>query len=948
MLQSNDTIRDPRWIYLTISLPQIVILVLFYFSYEKIFLELSKEQVTSWKIYGSALLITCLSLSTYAAYCQIKRKLVAKYLFVPLVLIYLIFSYSYCFNYGSLVPQNLATWLVDPLSLILYPSTFIMPSFLYAIFLAVRHFTNFELVPKAWKSFISAISIPIFVYLIYIFFPSSYRMLEKGGYLHLLVTLAIAATLVFFFFLLRFFYILLNKSGLKKIWGSIIAKVIIGLCFPVAGLLLNKEMDNVFGNFEKYYFFILAVANGFFLLIPFQKLTLSLQVVTYFFRCTGLSYVLYFLVVLMPFFPLSLLFILAAGLGFLLLTPLALSYLQAKAIRSNFNLLNQNIASSYLIAIGLAGFTLLPATITTNFLLDRYNINSAIEYLFEPDYIGQDSVQVDLKRLKASLERIKLDQKPNRHALSLGQNTPYLSNYYRLIVLENASLSRNKLEKIERSFFGKTTLKVPTGSQLDFAKAKLIKASTTSKVIPNGAIKTSLLLEMHNSNKDLAEYQVNFQIPDGVFVSNYHLWVGKEKIAGQIREKKSAIWIYNRIKNSLRDPGLLYYKNKNELSLKVFPFEAKQTRYTEIEFLHQESFILDLKTKKLVIGENQDINRAPKEIYSSKQDLVYLNSSARAKLDRISLKPQIFFLLDNSIYAKRSQDKKKYIQAVKNLITRHPELAKNAKIALLNYDLRFIDYQSDWENEYLSASSLGGMVIDRAVKSILLNNLMAKSKTIPKIIVVSDDLKKAIVPEDMSSWSNSYFEAKDFYQLKSSGDLLSRGYKKPKASPNKVMGQELFKDELVQVWPSAKQPLGFLKNSYGPAIVYLGGEETKLSNSQDKQDLFRQALDIYSTGMEEIYFPNKNQRNWKDMIIKSISTGILSFSSAYIVLETEEQRKALQQRHKKRLDQRKSLDLDGDIREMPEPHLTLLVLLILAFWGYRNSANKDKLKQNFA
>lgn len=78
-----------------------------------------------------------------------------------------------------------------------------------------------------------------------------------------------------------------------------------------------------------------------------------------------------------------------------------------------------------------------------------------------------------------------------------------------------------------------------------------------------------------------------FPVPEGASVSDFAMYVGNEKVQGEILDSREARRIYEDIVRRMRDPGLLEYMGRNLFRARVFPIPAKgekrvQISYTEV------------------------------------------------------------------------------------------------------------------------------------------------------------------------------------------------------------------------------------------------------------------------------------------------------------------------------------------------------------------------------
>jgi Ca-activated chloride channel family protein len=78
-----------------------------------------------------------------------------------------------------------------------------------------------------------------------------------------------------------------------------------------------------------------------------------------------------------------------------------------------------------------------------------------------------------------------------------------------------------------------------------------------------------------------------FPVPEGASVSDFAMFIGNERVQGEILDSREARRIYEDIVRRMRDPGLLEYMGRNLFRARVYPIPANgekrvQISYTEI------------------------------------------------------------------------------------------------------------------------------------------------------------------------------------------------------------------------------------------------------------------------------------------------------------------------------------------------------------------------------
>jgi Ca-activated chloride channel family protein len=75
-----------------------------------------------------------------------------------------------------------------------------------------------------------------------------------------------------------------------------------------------------------------------------------------------------------------------------------------------------------------------------------------------------------------------------------------------------------------------------------------------------------------------------FPIPESASVSDFAIYDGSKRMAGEVIERGKARQIYNEIVRKMIDPGLLEYVGKDLFQANVFPIEPRSTRKIELTY----------------------------------------------------------------------------------------------------------------------------------------------------------------------------------------------------------------------------------------------------------------------------------------------------------------------------------------------------------------------------
>jgi len=448
------------------------------------------------------------------------------------------------------------------------------------------------------------IGAPVVLYALFMVLARVDRFFQVTSYL--VAVLVISLGVLMFVALIRGLALGMRDFERWSATGERIAILVFALVLPMAGLLLNREIE--FPNdFQAWEVYALTALNAVILLLAScwheRRPLLSLGLL-----CATLPFSLYFFMVFLPFLPLSILAVIAMGAGFLVLTPTVLLIL-------HLSLLNKarRGSSGRRLAVGTVCFLLLPGFFTVRGLADKAALNAALDYVYSPAVhsgaITYDSSRTNLKRALA-----------NHRSYKNGIYYPLLSDYYSWLVFDNLVLPDNKLARLEQAFFGEAGTAEDAdpvrrnrnsfwgdGSRRSVrdrnrmpqanppSRDVAVDALTVSGMLADEgnaeateATATVVTLKLTLSSRDSmsAEYVKKLPLPAGVYVNGFRLHINGQAVPGRVTEKKTALWVYSMIRDTeRRDPGLLFYNAPDELELRVFPVVRGTPSVVEVDFL---------------------------------------------------------------------------------------------------------------------------------------------------------------------------------------------------------------------------------------------------------------------------------------------------------------------------------------------------------------------------
>lgn len=308
---------------------------------------------------------------------------------------------------------------------------------------------------------------------------------------------------------------------------------------------------------------------------------------------TTLPFSLYFFFAFLPYVPIGILLILLFGLGFIALAPIFLMIVHARVFLRVWSQVVRRCGRHEALAIVLGCGLLLPGFVVARAVGDRIALRAALDHVYEPSVKpGEITYGPSLTLLRGALA--------NHRDYKNGNYLPFLSDFYSWAVFDNLTLSDDKLDRVERVFFGApATAALPQWQHGRGGNRQRVRPATpTPKTVSltqldvksasagAGDTTVTLAFTLTNTGAWPAEYLTTLPLPPGVFVNGFRLHVHGVPVPGRITEKKTALWTYTMIRDrERRDPGLLIYTAPDALELRVFPVETKTPSIVEIDFL---------------------------------------------------------------------------------------------------------------------------------------------------------------------------------------------------------------------------------------------------------------------------------------------------------------------------------------------------------------------------
>ncbi len=676
------------------------------------------------------------------------------------------YAYYYYLFSEELVPGSIPDWMTSG-DLFIAVGAFLMPTILYCLLCLVMIVTNTENDRRPWAEFGLSILVPFFFYLLIAVLVPMVRGYSDGL---LFLWLSIIGVFMLLFIFFRLFYVLHTQKKFSREY-ELFWKIPFVFILPLLGLKLNYEL-HVFGDLSSIWFYVVLIFNAILLCLPAPARP-ARRLLLYTGRTVTFSFTLYFFVLFLPFLPFAMLLTLVFGIGFLFLTPFILFIIHIGDLLSDYEYLSRFFKPVRLMLLAVAGVCFIPLCITGTFMLDRKILHNTLAYVYSPDYSKEYSIR------KQSVLRVLAHVGKHQEENFFYNGTPYISSWYKKIVLDNMMLSQYKQTVLNQLVSGQDA-EYPDGpftteTAID-EQVKLRKVEIESSYDLNQQAWISRIdLSIQNSVNGAwnGEYLTRFELPDGCWISDYYLDVNGVREPGILAEKKAATWIYNQITRRNQDPGLVRYVSDREVELKVFPLARGEVRYTGLEFIHADPVILKIDDQEIRLGDPEQVageytGRPNRNAEAAR----YLSPQDKALLPQANPQPYFHFIVDISNNGIQRGDpeesarqlRNRYEQSIRNLLALHGLAAQHYKVTYTNDACYTREYKVneevslDWTKELPARMKpfQRGFFLQRAMEIILVENFREQRNHYPILVVLTDHIEKSIMPSNLNELRFTY------------------------------------------------------------------------------------------------------------------------------------------------------------------------------------------------
>jgi Vault protein inter-alpha-trypsin domain len=840
---------------------------------------------------------------------------------------------------GEAIPNSIQPWILNEGNVGRWNITLFMPGAFISLYALTKGvFASIEVSKSGWITLGVVCGIPLLWYLFVSLLQPAW--LGQVGVVGAIIIATLLVT-VFLGALINIFDNLVQK----EVTGNLVrrhylAGMLLGLVAPIGGLYLNKAVPFPV-DFQSTTVYVLTVINGLLLLLkPGPTHFLSVKV---FLRFVIFPFIAYFFLVFLPFLPLSLLAIMLIGAGFLMLTPLALGLFQFRITQNDFRELRNQVGTKKACVFALSGLLVLPGYFIIEASLDKRALDKTLNYFYSHDFEGHVLSNDQINRSKKSLVQLR-DRKS-------GVQLPYISWAYNSIVFGNMVLSDTKIEqayqwlsnekmpKYRDSAFGNREHINNRGRSFQRDTVPPKRDVTVSKVDVNRKKDSATVsIEMLNHSDDThALFVTNLQVPEGVFVSGLRLKIEDKWVDGQIFDKKTALWVFQKITEVRRDPAIIYYTSPGAMELRVYPFPKKGIREVELDFVFHPELDSTIRIGEQSLDLNPSVSATN---IVSREGSVIIDSSRAENL--ITRKPYLHFILDYSTGSKYSSSRS--IEAIKQI---SGELGiKDLKVVAANISVSEtrMDTMHNVDNiesirdyiDNIEHPETAGFWMEQALASLTLRiakNVDADSFSRKPVFVVIKGNDEPLDEISLNNWSWLIPDMNVWYSYQ-------RGVLSPheidRSNPDSQV-VAIRQNKTIYIAPANTSSIVDIDLSLGAEIYENAVTRfVPLTPKIEKQagSYWMKFASIWLSWKKLNLNPAYIERERESLLSASRNNTVLLPVTSFIVVESASQWEIMARKEKQAMKSHSALDFE-EKQKTSEPSEWLLLACLLAFIFYR-------------
>lgn len=849
---------------------------------------------------------------------------------------------------SEIIPTTIQPWILNEESVFRWSITLLMPGAFISLYSLTQSF--FSSLGKSTSTLIvltTMIGIPLMWYLgVALFQP-----LWMGQY-SIAVSVLVGAMMVIGFLgsVIYLFDKLIHRAiDLGSDDTSLAIAALLGVIAPLAGLALNSALPFP-ADFQAIGVYAFTVFNG--LVLTLNSKSEEFRLTRLALRCMTFPFIAYFFLVFLPFLPLSIFAILALGTGFLMLTPLALGLYQGRITLNEYRSAVAQHGKTKPLSTAVFCLALLPTYFILEAVLDKRALDTTLDYFYAHDPASASLSESQINRSSSALKQLR-DRK-------LGVQLPFISAAYNKIVFGDMVLSDNKIESMYRLLTGESIpepdisiLGTPRRGQFGGWRPTIVPPTQETSIdkIETDFINrssTTVRLNLRNESQDThALYVGKLKVPEGVFITGLRLKIEDRWEAGQIFDRKTAKWIFQKITEVRRDPALLYYTSPTTLDLRVYPFPSKGTREVEIDFEFHPSNVsaisIDQQTVKLNPSSDQRT-----VVSSTGAVLLDLEKTPYAFVRE----PYLHFILDYSSSSHSNADEfaRRIIDTQKRLkIDKFKVSAANITVSRESnsdtiHDTTDVDIVRDIVRG-LTMNRTSGFWLEQAIakeiNTYAQNLNSANINHVPLFVAISDSRADLVHHLQLNNWRQLLPEFSGWYQH-TNDELV---WHPLESSHTAALG--FVPTKMIALKGASKY---HVKKSDEPSMITAAkDQELTVYNPMEKlfmpldighntpppSQTWEAASELWSSYKQVSTNPAVLEQQRQTFLTESRAKSVLLPSTSLIAVERASQLEMLKRKEKQSLDNHSALDFEEKRSSEPAGWILLLGLFAYLYFQYR-------------
>ncbi|MFA7368208.1 MAG: MSEP-CTERM sorting domain-containing protein [Kiritimatiellales bacterium] len=525
---------------------------------------------------------------------------------------YLIFFF---FRFDEIIPKETPAWMLAREMHLLINCSAIMPMIVGGLWRIATVKTHFNRIADTLTTLvITVIAVPtgIFLSITAMSAVSRWLITDHINVAWLTVPVLMVFPIIFFIGIFRLLMHIRQISDhfiSRILWLPMAFTIIIALVLPICGLLLNITIPFP-ADYQNLWVYVLTILNGAILLAPLNNR------LGYFLRSATFPFTLYFFVVFLPFLPLSLLAIMAIGMGFLMLSPLLLFWHHIGLLAKDWK--------HYPKSIPCVAMLILPALLAVSIEYDRAKLRDILDYTFAQNVTADAKLPASPAQIKRILVRA--------YAAKNASDIPFLSAWYNQRVFDGMILPDGRIEKMWDLYVGapvpeqkpnlwSSQFRASPGRRTSWnwsvspPRNTSIGDSKVSIATANSEQTITLFVKITAPTSEQQEFYAPVTLPTATWVKGMKLKISGKWEPASIIEKRAAEWVYQQITTvQRRDPAIFSLASAEKGLLRVYPVTSKEPRELEITLIRPDCVgegIVEIGGQKFVIPADKPIANIP-------------------------------------------------------------------------------------------------------------------------------------------------------------------------------------------------------------------------------------------------------------------------------------------------------------------------------------------------